>query len=524
MQVLRYAPVHQQFASAFSRSLREAVFAGASELNLQTNPLAIPIKAWKVILGFTLFRMFLAAVLPLTPQEAYYWSWSRDLALSYFDHPPLASYSIWLTTSVFGQSIFGIKIAAVLWFLGLNILWAKLIQEMFGNPDQTFWTLLALNASIVFELYGFVITPDTPLIFAWTATFYALWKLIQSDNPKWWFVAGFFMGLAWLGKYSGIMLVPSVFLFILVSKHQRKWLFTPYPYIGALIATLVFSPVLIWNAQHEWISFAFQGARRTAGMGSWKLRFVGELFGSQLFILTPYLFVLVFSMLNRYGRKIFSDMEDKILLLVSSGLVTSVFFIAVSFRSLVKMNWLAPAYWSFIILGIYFLFQTPQRLRRMKIGIYSSLAFLGLGISVVAVPDVPLGEGNTWSGWKMAASEVAAIRDSLKLQGDDSFIFSTNYKASSLLKFYLPDHPRTYAQDIIGRKALQFDIWTKTESLAGKTGILVVDDRREYRFKRKRIEPYFTDVIKVKTIKIENFGQIVRKIDIYLCTGYQGAG
>ena len=489
-----------------------------------TNKLNIPIKVWKVILGFTLFRVLLAAILPLTPQEAYYWSWSRELALSYFDHPPLASYSIWLTTTIFGQTIFGIKIAAVVWFLGLNILWARMTQEMFGNTEQTFWTLIALNATIAFQLYGFVITPDTPLIFSWTATIYALWKLIESDDPRWWYAAGLFMGLAWLGKYSGIILVPSVLLFTLVSKHQRKWLLTPHPYLAAMLATLVFAPVLIWNAQHDWVSFAFQGARRTAGMGSWKLRFVGELFGSQFFILTPYLFVLTFAAINRFGRKLFSDLDDKILLLVSSGLIIAVLFIAVSFRSLVKMNWLVPGYWSFIILGIYQLFQNPLQLRRMKIGIVSSLVFLGLGLSVVVLPDVPLGEGNTWSGWRTAAAEVQTVQDSLREQGREVFIFSTNYKASSLLKFYLPNHPRTYAQDIIGRPALQFDIWPKEIVLSGKTGILVVDDRREYRFKRKQIEPYFNDIKKIRTITVNNYGQAVRQIDIYLCTGYTGAG
>ncbi len=484
--------------------------------------LGISLNAWKVILGFSLFRLILAIILPLTPQEAYYWSWSRNLSLSYFDHPPLASYSIWLTTAIFGQTIFGIKLAANLWFLGMNILWAKMIQEMFENTNQTFWTLLALNATIVFELYGFVITPDTPLVFAWTACIYALWMLIRTDNAKWWYIAGFFMGMAWLGKYSGIMLVPSVLLFTLVSKQQRKWLLTPHPYLGVILAILVFSPVLIWNIQHDWISFAFQGARRTSGMGQWELRFLGELFGSQFFILSPYLFVLTFAALNRYGRKLLSGLEDKILLLLSSGMVTSLFFIAVSLRSLVKMNWLAPAYWSLIILGIYYLFQTPSRLPRMKLGIYSSLIFLGIGISVVAVPDIPLGEGNTWSGWKHAAAEVEIVQDSLESKGHSTFVYSTNYKASSLLKFYMKNQPRTYAQDIIGKHALQFDIWAKEEKLLGKTGILAVDDRREYRFKAKAIEPYFDRVEQIRSIEIENFGKPVRKIDIYECTGYRG--
>ncbi len=494
----------------------------SDKITLKESYLGISTSAWKIILGFSIFRLFLAIILPLTPQEAYYWSWSRDLALSYFDHPPLASYSIWLTTLIFGQTIFGIKLAAVLWYLGMNIIWAVMIQEMFDNTRQTFWTLLALNASIVFELYGFVITPDTPLLFCWTATIYALWKLVQSKNPKWWYFAGLFMGLAWLGKYSGIMLVPSVLLFIVISKEQRKWLLTPHPYLGVLLAILVFSPVLIWNAQHEWMSFAFQGSERASGMGHWKVKHFGELLGSQFFILSPYLFVVVFATLIRYGRKLFSGLEDKLLLLLSSGLVTSAFFIAVSFRSLVKMNWLAPAYWSLIILGIYYLFQSPNRFNRMRTGIFSSIIFLGIGISVVAVPNVPLGEGNTWSGWKQAANEVNALQDSLKAEGDNPFIFSTNYKASSLLKFYLPDQPRTYAQDIIGKHALQFDVWPKEEKLKGRTGLLVVDNRREYRFKSKKITPYFGDVKKLKTIRIENFGKLVREIDIYQCSDYKG--
>lgn len=494
----------------------------STEDKLKDSYLGVPLCAWKVILGFTVFRLFLASILPLTPQEAYYWSWSRDLALSYFDHPPLASYSIWLTTLVFGQTIFGVKLAAVLWYLGMNILWGSMIQGMFKNSQQTFWTLLALNASIVFELYGFVITPDTPLLFAWTACIYALWKLTETAELKWWYIAGLMMGLAWLGKYSGIMLVPSVFLFTLISKDQRKWLLTPHPYFAGLLAILVFSPVLIWNAQHDWMSFAFQGSNRASGMGHWKVKHFGELLGSQFFMLTPYLFVLVFATLFRFGRKLFSGLDDRSLLLLNSGLFTTLFFFAVSFRSLVKMNWLAPAYWSLIILGIHYLFQNPDRFNRMRTGIFSSFAFLALGISVVALPDVPLGEGNTWSGWKQAAAETKTLQDSLRSAGEDPFIFSTNYKASSLLKFYLPGQPRTYAQDIIGKPALQFDVWPKEEELKGRIGLLVVDDRREYRFRSKKIAPYFNEVKKLRSIRIENFGQQVRKIDIYQCTAYIG--
>jgi 4-amino-4-deoxy-L-arabinose transferase-like glycosyltransferase len=187
---------------------------------LHANPpfLKIPTAVWRVILAFSLLRLVLAFILPLTPQEAYYWSWSRTPALSYFDHPPLASYTIWLTSFIFGQTVFGIKLAAVGWFLLLNIIWARMVQEMFGNTVQSRWTLLALNAGIVFELYGFVITPDTPLMVFWSATLYAVWKVVQTGEAKYWYLAGLFLGLSWLGKYTGILLVPSIFLFLIFSR------------------------------------------------------------------------------------------------------------------------------------------------------------------------------------------------------------------------------------------------------------------------------------------------------------------
>jgi 4-amino-4-deoxy-L-arabinose transferase-like glycosyltransferase len=94
-------------------------------------------------------RLLLAATAPLLPQEAYYWSWSQHLDWSYFDHPPLATYSMALTTAVFGQTVFGIKSAAVLWALAWNLLWARLILDMYGDRRLAFWSIAALNLTFV---------------------------------------------------------------------------------------------------------------------------------------------------------------------------------------------------------------------------------------------------------------------------------------------------------------------------------------------------------------------------------------
>ena len=100
---------------------------------------------WALILAFGLAHLLLAVVLPLTPQEAYYWLWSRDLAWSYFDHPPLVAWSIAAATAVFGPSSWAIKLAAVGWSFAFSVVWARLVIDIGGSRSSAFWTLLALN-------------------------------------------------------------------------------------------------------------------------------------------------------------------------------------------------------------------------------------------------------------------------------------------------------------------------------------------------------------------------------------------
>jgi len=481
-------------------------------------------QVWRALLAFTLLRIILAMVTLLTPQEAYYWSWSRAMDWSFFDHPPMATYMIWLTTHIFGQTTFGIKFAAVLYFLGTYIIWAKLVQEIFQKDHLTFVVVFALNSTIIYELYGFVISPDSPLLMFWSLAIFMIWRLAKTQDAKYWYWAGLAMGLSWLSKYSGIFLVPSVLLFLLLSKENRRWLATPHPYLAGLVAIVIFLPVLYWNSTHDWVSFAFQGSRRVGGLHGLGLRYFGELIGSQLFMLTPFIFGFFVwgcvKILPKVLKK--QPMPDGELLLFSSGAILLPFFTLVSFKSLVKMNWLVPAYWSWLILFLNGYLSENRSRKVMKVGLVSSLVFYALGLAVILIPNVPLGDGNTWSGWRETAAKVDSISKTLSVTGEKSFVFSTNYKVSSLLRFYLKGQPETFAQNVFGEGALQFDYWRSPRTLQGKTGILVVDDRREYRFKRKKIEPWFEKIEKIDELNFANFGQHTRRIQIFRCTNYRG--
>ncbi len=378
------------------------------------NAIAIGGSAWRLILGFALLRIFLAAVLPLTPQEAYYWLWSRNLAWSYFDHPPLASYSIALTTALLGSTSFGIKLAAVGWSLGLNIVWARLILDLGHDRRMLWWSLLALNLVGITAAYGVVIAPDAPLLFAWAATVWAVWRAVASKDGRWWYGAGIFLGLGLLAKYSAVLLVPAVLLFVLASPRQRQWLARPEPYLALVLAALIFTPVIAWNAQHSWASFAFQTFQRAAGMGQWKPRYFAQLVGTQLAVVTPYLFVISLAAwisAVKGWRALLQD--DGRLLLIASATVPLVLFTLTSLRSLVKPNWLAPAYWPLVILAVQARLSGGTVPRGLKLGLASSAVLLLAGVIAMAWPDSRLGEANTWSGWPEAAQRVDRLQQEL---------------------------------------------------------------------------------------------------------------
>ncbi len=477
-----------------------------------------------LIAGFTLLRLVLAAAVPLLPQEAYYWSWSRHLDWSYFDHPPLATYSIALTTAVFGQTVFGIKLASVLWSLGWNLVWARLVLDMYGDRRLAFWSLAALNHTVVYEMFGVAPTPDAPLLFAWSAAIWAVWKATQTGLARWWFAAGAFIGLSWLGKYSGVLLLPIVFLYLLTSPRLRHWLLKPQPWLAALLALLIFAPVLWWNSQHDWVSLAFQSSRRMGDMGGFRPRYFAMLVGTQFLLLTPYVFVIVVATLWRDGRGWFAGrLDDRSRLLWLSGAVPIALFTFISLRSLVKINWLAPAYFTLVILGVHHLLQQADGLRRLVRGLIGSAVLLLAAGGVFLIPNLPIaGDLNTWSGWRDAAAHVAKVEQQVRAEGGRAFVFSPNYKISSLIRFYLPGQPRTYAQDIYGQKALQFDYFPLTSDLKGETGILVLSDQDQGELDLARLAPFFDRCDLADTIQTEALGKHTRRVDIFRCTNYRG--
>lgn len=470
------------------------------------------------------FRMLMAASTALTPQEAYYWTWSRFPAISYYDHPPLISHTIWITTHVFGSTVFGVKMAAVAWSLGWNVLWLRLVQDMFADHRLTFWSLLALNSTVLYELYGIGPTPDGPLLFGWIGTVWAVWHASRAASGGWWAMAGVFLGIALLGKYSAILLLPVTAGYLLLTRRARHWLAHPGPWMALALALLLFSPVLLWNAQHGWASFSFQSSRRLGEMAEIRPRFFLLLAATQTLLLTPWAMALSLKAGWTTARRVLSPVADSAsTLLWCSAMVPLAVFGAASFMVNGKLNWLIPAWWSLIVLGLRQGLSSPAGARR-RVGLASSLVLLAATSALVIQEDLKLpGDLNVASGWRQAGARIDELVSAERASGRRAFVFSPNYKISSLIWMHRPSQERTYSSDIWGAKALQYDHFPRNEDLRGATGFLVVSDQSQSRVDMSQVSRLFQSMQWVESLETKSEGEIVRRIQIWRAENYSGA-
>jgi 4-amino-4-deoxy-L-arabinose transferase-like glycosyltransferase len=225
-----------------------------------------------VVIVVTLIgRLILAGTIGLGVDESYQVSVSRPLSLSYFEHPPLA---FWIpgVVGVLTGSVNGalMRLPFILLFAGTTWMMYRLTARLFGDRAGAIAALI-LNVTPVLSLStGSWVLPDGPLMFWMLASVLCLERVLLPSSAArdelrrptlWWILAGACAGLAMLSKYHGVFLLAGTGLFLLTNEHARHWLRHPGPYLGAVVAALVFSPVLLWNARHQWVSFRFQGAR-----------------------------------------------------------------------------------------------------------------------------------------------------------------------------------------------------------------------------------------------------------------------
>jgi 4-amino-4-deoxy-L-arabinose transferase-like glycosyltransferase len=238
-----------------------------------------------------LLRAVVAGLLPLSADEAYYWLWSRHLAAGYYDHPPMIAWLIGAGTMLFGDTPFGVRLCGII--LSVPASWFVWRSAALILKDERRAGLAALffNLTLIVSVELLAATPDMPSLVTAAAMLWALAKVQDSGQGKWWLAVGAAAGLGLLAKFSALFLGAGTLLWLLLDGRQRRWLATPWPYLGAGLALLLFVPNLVWQSQHHWMTFAFQFGR--VSHGAFTLRYLGEFLAAQFGLATPLIFILM---------------------------------------------------------------------------------------------------------------------------------------------------------------------------------------------------------------------------------------
>lgn len=243
---------------------------------------------WYLALLALLFAVYtaLAGWVPPSDDELYYWCWSKQLQLSYFDHPPMTALMIRASTAVFGDSLFALRLPACLATVA--------VLGVIGWLTRPRGILLTTVFTPVYTFGAVVITPDTPLLLFWALYLGWLVAVHRRLTPEgggepqpvrwpWWVAGGVLLGCGILGKYTTGLAVPAGALsFLLIGFGSvRRWMGGYLAHLGMAFA--VASPILVYNVQHGFEPLLYQWTHAT-GSKQTGLKPLGDFIGVQVLL------------------------------------------------------------------------------------------------------------------------------------------------------------------------------------------------------------------------------------------------
>jgi dolichol-phosphate mannosyltransferase len=524
-----------------------------------------PETRWRVaavgVVGYMLLlRLFYMGLPDLMMEEAYYWNYAQRPALGYLDHPPMVAWLIWLGTAVFGDTETGVRVSAfVCWCI--TGLFGYLTAKDLTDKSTATRSLLLLAVLPFFFFTGLIMTPDAPLTASWAGALYFLQRALLKDRRGAWWGVGLCVGLGMLSKYTIALLGPATLLFMLMDRRLWYWLRQPGPYISAVLAAVVFSPVIVWNAQNQWASFAFQSVRRLEEKAQFGLLL---LIGSMFLLVTPFGLIAAAKILTQRkcgpetpGKPV--DTAKRRWRFAFAYLLAplSVFFLF-SLRHDPKLNWTGPLWLAVMPFIAGDLLPWPgeivsatnaagRRLWRPTIvvcmlGYGMFLHYLSLGF-----PGVPYPSRMQLVGWGDLAEQIEVIEEELeKKTGIEPVVVALDhYSIASHLSFYRnavnlnadgPDandeldelqkgEPHkdegiryTTGRQLFGGGSLMYEQWF-TPLLTHDTPLIIIDDDTRD-MESPAVTDYFQSLSPVKTIRVHARGRFVTEFYYRIGIGY----
>jgi len=473
-----------------------------------------------IVVAMAGLRLVMAAVVPLSPDESYYWLWTRPVQLSYLDHPGMVGWWIWAGVHLLGDTALGVRIPAVLSALLTSALVWNSGQVAWGSREAGARAAIWLNATILFNASGVLMTPDAPLLLFWSVAVWAIVHLVDDGRARWLYVAAIACGLGAISKYTMGLIVPGAVATFLIFPNLRRWLGSIHFWLALVLGLCCTAPVMLWNRANGWASIHKQFDHAFSSGVTHPLTDFVRFVVAQAGLITPLLFLLVlwgsgWALAAGWMRR-----RADWFLLGALSLPIIVFFAAHALENVVQAHWPGPAYIGGAIaaagipaMGLtrrgwrWFLVAAPALGLAMTLVVFFQAATALLPVPTITDPTKRL------AGWDTLAAATQQARDA----HPGAFLFVAKHEVSGILSFRLADHPDVFI--VGGPMRPSFYGAEDVAQLLGHDGILVSNSREG---DTHNYDSYFEHLTPLAEVTLLWGGRVADHYRLTLGQGYRG--
>jgi hypothetical protein len=524
-----------------------------------------PVWCWRALAAFliagaaALHVLYLANDCPLdlAPDEAHYWDWSRHLDWSYYSKGPLVAYLIRAGTALAGpvsqrltaSDMLAVRLPAVLCGAFLLLSLYVLTVQVFGREGLATAVVAAALTLPAVAAGSSLMTIDAPYTCCWGWALVLGHRAVFRGSGWAWPAAGFVVGLGILAKYTMVLWLPSLGLFLLTTPQYRRLLVARPFWLLVGVAAGCCVPILVWNLQHGWVTFLHVGGQAGLRDTPGGVRWLGPLtyVGVQCALLLGYWFVAWVAAMTAHRPWRETDAGACYLWWMSAPMFAG--FWLFSLKTAEEPNWPVAAYISGLVLTAAWLarqFQGPPGwYRRLLAGGMVTACALGLALTGVmhfsaacqpvlravsgpASPTRPLPLRRfdptcRLRGWRPLAAEVDRLREALRAEGVEPVLAGAAWTLPGELGFYCAGRPQVYSLGLAaGDRHSQYDLWRPNpvqdwQQFAGRTFVFVGDVSPTVRAAFEQVET-------PRLVLYQERGQPIAAWNVTICRGFRGFG
>lgn len=498
-------------------------------------------------------------VIQLSEDEAYQWVWSKHLALSYYSKPPLIAYGQWLGTHIWGDNAFGVRFFSPLLAAIGGALLLRFIAKN-ASARAAFILLLATTTTLLTSAGSVLFTVDPLSVLFWIAAMIAGWRAMEaSSRISDWLFVGLWTGLGFLSKYTALFQLACWGTFFLLYPPARRHLRAPGPYLALLVLLSCATPVLLWNAQHAWITV--RHVADDAGVGKAWSPGIFEFLGAEVALLNPvFFFGTVWACMafwdkpnparGKGGRASLTQAPSApyqqkkrsvlMLFLFSMGAPVFLIYLALSLQSEVKPNWIAPAVLPlFCLAAVYWeerwrLGEAAGFTRWFLAGLFLGGLMVAFALNTDIIRKVSgyslpprIDPHRRVRGWDVTAKVVGEARRNLEREGRPVFIIGNHYGITSQICFYLPEARESLSTNRFvyfissPYPRNQYFFWEGYTNRTGQNAIFVNEMGKDLKLRTapQILNREFLDVENLGACEVRSHGKVVRVLQLFACRG-----